>query len=258
MSSRRNHHDRNGYRERGGADEIKTSMTKVHLTIRLGWLLSGLFLAHCTAPNIGWIAADYQRLTYRNFRDDARFQAPLDFDALDYPRLHAAIFYTTNVARVRHNRPVLRYHAFLEQAAQSYAQRMVRRDFFAHEDPYAADRRTVAHRVRAVGVANPRPSENLAIYFGIRYRPREPVYALRDGNGQFSRQPNGPPILNHSYLSFAEAVVDFWSHSPKHRDNMLAKEAVQLGCGAAFFWDVQGFPKFKVVQVLQWFEPVEQ
>jgi hypothetical protein len=46
-------------------------------------------------------------------------------------------------------------------------------------------------------------------------------------------------------------------HSPPHRDNILAPEAVELGCGAAFFRDGQGFPKFKLVQVFQWYEPVQ-
>ena len=64
--------------------------------------------------------------------------------------------------------------------------------------------------------------------------------------------------ISRYYLSFAEAVVDFWMYSPKHRDNTLAREAQQMGCGAAFYWDEQGFPKFKTVQVFQWFEPVRR
>ncbi len=82
------------------------------------------------------------------------------------------------------------------------------------------------------------------------------MYVLPGRRGQFSRTPNGQPIPNHTYRSFAEAVIDFWMSSPKHRENLLAKEALQLGCGAAFFRDDQGFPKFKLVQVFQWYEPV--
>jgi hypothetical protein len=102
------------------------------------------------------------------------------------------------------------------------------------------------------------PAENLASYFGIRYQPRERVYRLPSGKGQFSRTRHGQPIPNHTYRSLAEAVIDFWLSSPPHRANMLAEHALELGCGAAFFWDANGFPKFNLVQLYQWYEPARE
>lgn len=223
----------------------------------LGGLFCVLVLTSCTASRRSWKVDDYQRLTHRTFHDVAIFHVPLDFDDLDYGRLHAAIFYATNAVRGRHQRSALTHQPLLEQAARLYAQRLVSYAFFDHEDPYTATLRSVDDRVRAAGVVNPSSSENLAIYFAIRYRPRERVFRLRGQRGQFSRTPNGPAIPPHTYLSFAQTVVDFWMHSPNHRDAILAPEALELGCGAAFFWDRQGFPKFKLVQVFQWYEPVQ-
>jgi uncharacterized protein YkwD len=204
-----------------------------------------------------WVPSGYKRLTYENYRAEKLFHDLLDFDALDYARLHAALFFATNAVRARHSRSVLAYHPLLEQAARLHAQRMVTQNFLAHDNPYDDSLRTVEDRVRSVGVVNPEPTENIATYFGIRYRPREPVYRLDGGQGRFSRRPGGPPIAKHTYLSFAEAVVDLWMHSPEHRHNILAREAQQMGCGGAFYWDEQGFPKFKTVQVFQWFEPIQ-
>ena len=215
-----------------------------------------LCLAACTRSTSRWDAEDYQRLTHRTFRHEVIFQLPLDFENLDYARLQAAIFYETNAVRVRHHRSVLTHRPVLEQVARQYAQRMVRADFFDHDDPYTVILRTVEDRVRKAGVINPLPSENLAIYFGIQYKPRVPAFPLRGQPRQFSWSRNGPAIPNHTYASLAQTVVDFWMHSPPHRDNLLAPEAVELGCGAAFFRDGQGFPKFKLVQVFQWYEPV--
>jgi uncharacterized protein YkwD len=227
---------------------------------RLALVIGTLLLCtQCAPPSTisAWKPTYYGRLTSQNYRQEALFHEPLTFNTIDYPRLHAAIFFATNAARIRHGRQALGYHPLLERAARLHAQRMVARNFFAHENPFEEQLRTVEQRVRQVGVLNPEPTENLAIAFGIVYTPGEPVYRLSGTKSQFSRSPGGPPIPNHTYLSFAEAVVDYWLHSPEHRVNMLAPEGRQMGCGAAFYWGEQGFPRFKAVQVFQWFKPVK-
>jgi uncharacterized protein YkwD len=198
-----------------------------------------------------------QRMTYRSLHDDPRFQEPLQFADLDYPRLHQAMFYATNAVRVRHGLAPLAHHPRLEKTARRYAERMVTHNFMAHVDPSAAVHlRTPEQRLRAAGVVNAMPAENLASYVGIQYQEGEQVYRLPGRKGQFSRTRDGPPMPNHTYRSFAEGVVDAWMSSPEHRDNILAERALQLGCGAAFFWDASGFPKFKLVQLYQLYERV--
>ena len=218
-------------------------------------MLNFLLLMQCTASTASREIPVDPRMTYRSLREDPRFQEPLQFDALDYPQLHTAMFYATNAVRVRHGLPPLAHHPRLEQAAWHYAKRMAEHNFMAHVDPYAAAHlRTPEQRLRAAGVANAMPAENLASYFGIRYQEGEKVYRLPDRKGQFSPTPNGQPIPNHTYRSFAEATVDFWMSSPHHRANILAETALELGCGAAFFWGTDGFPKFKLVQLYQLYE----
>ncbi len=225
-------------------------------TVHLSLLLGFLCLVQCAPIKAPQEVYDLQRMSYRQLYEDPRFQEPLQFSDIDYPRLHAALFYATNAVRASRGAAPLTYHALLEKAAWQYAGRMVKKDFMAHEDPYAAHLRTAEQRAQATGVTNAILAENLATYFGIQYRRRERVYVLPGRRGQFSRTPYGQPIPNHTYRSFAESVIAFWMSSSRHRENLLAEEALELGCGAAFFRDENGFPKFKLVQVFQWYQPV--
>src|SRR5688572_14863814 len=157
------------------------------LTVMLNFLL----LMQCTSSMASRESPVDPRMMYRSLREDPRFREPLQFDALDYPQLHIAMFYATNAVRVRHGLAPLAHHPRLEQVAWHYAKRMVEHNFMAHVDPYAAAHlRTPVQRLRAAGVANAMPAENLASYFGIRYQEGEKVYRLPDRKGQFSRTPN--------------------------------------------------------------------
>ncbi len=80
-------------------------------------LFNVLLLMQCTPSKAGREIPHSQRMTYRPLHTDARFQEPLRFDEMDYPRLHAAIFYATNAARVRRGSAPLAYHPLLERAA---------------------------------------------------------------------------------------------------------------------------------------------
>ncbi len=213
-------------------------------------------LVQCTFSRAARDISEDQRATYRPLHTEPRFQESLRFAALDYPRLHAAIVYATNAVRVQRRVAPLASHPSLEKAAWRYAQRLAEKKFLGHVDPHAAPHlRTPEQRARAAGVENAKPAENLATYFGIQYQAPEPVYRLPGQPGQFSRTRHGPPIPSHTYRSLAEEVVEYWMSSPPHRANLLSQHALQLGCGAAFFWDANGFPKFVLVQLYQWYEP---
>jgi len=105
---------------------------------------------------------------------------------------------------------------------------------------------------------NPFIAENIATHFGIKYKPRTPVYRLDTEKGTFSYQPGGALIPNHTYLSFAEVIVAQWLDSPPHRANLLSQDAVQLGCGAYFFRDQSFYnmPTFVATQNFQLYEKI--
>lgn len=191
---------------------------------------------------------------WRSYSQMKLFQEPIDFNNVDKSRLNAACYHETNARRVSHGFKALAYHERLESIAQIYAEVMVRDNFFAHHHPTNSSLRTTEDRGLAAGIQNPKIAENIAITIGIPYESGAPVYPR--GQGQFSHSPDGPIIQAHTYASFAKEVLDQWMNSPGHRQNILSKDAVALGCGASFFWQ-DGFPAFKAVQNFQFFIPIK-
>jgi uncharacterized protein YkwD len=209
-------------------------------------------------PQTGWRHSDYKSTTYKNFRDNPLFSQTIDFTRIDYPLLNAAIFFATNEARVENGRKPLPFALELERSAYLHAKSMVEQNFFSHENPRDKERKTVEHRARLAGIKNPFVAENIATRSGIVYEPNTPFYLINAEQGTFSYTSGGPIIPNHTYLSFAEAIVKQWLDSPGHRRNLLSKDALQLGCGAYFYRDVDfhNMPNFKAVQNFQLFREI--
>lgn len=179
---------------------------------------------------------------------------PLELGALDHALLSEAIFHETNRRRETEGLGSLQALPELAQAACLHARDMTQEDFFAHENPINAERETPADRVRLVGL-NPRfVAENLAQAFLLRYEAGEPVYPREEGGETvFAREPGGPPLEPHSYLSFAEALLDDWMASPGHRENILAAEPSALGAACAPL-ETEEMPLAYCVQVF--FDPL--
>ncbi len=105
----------------------------------------------------------------------------------------AEVVTRTNAERTRRGLRGLRVDARLARAAHAHSADMVRRGFFAHENP---DGQQIWDRAVAVGYAYRKVAENIAA-------------------GQRS----------------AEEVVRGWMHSPGHRANILDAELSQIGIG---------------------------
>jgi cysteine-rich secretory family protein/TerD domain-containing protein len=101
----------------------------------------------------------------------------------------------TNAERARHGLAPLTTDARLGAAAQAHSADMVRRGFFAHENP---DGKQVWDRAVAAGYAYRKVAENIAA-------------------GQRT----------------AEEVVRGWMESPGHRANILDRDLSQIGVGRA-------------------------
>jgi len=197
-----------------------------------------------------WTEKQYQVFDCERFENYEPANRPIDFQRIDYPLLHAAIFYATNRVRLANGREPFRHLAALEQSAAMHAGDMAELDFFSHHNPFDPKRADAARRMALCGITTGRRSENIAETFGIRYRsgdplipPKGPPYVFRDFD---TRQP----IPNHSYNSFAEALLEEWMGSPAHRGNILDPRVHYLGCGARHFLRIQFYylDCFKAVQ----------
>jgi len=221
--------------------------------IRLGKYFIALI---ALAGNTLFAQTDYYSYTLKNFRKANEFNETIDLKNLDLSRLNAVIFYLTNEQRVKKKLNELSYHPKLEESAILHSENMVKYNFFSHYNPKSKKLHDPNDRARYVGIENPFLGENIVESFVLQYKAGDDVYPR--GKGIFSYKPDGDPIPPHTYLSLGEAMIDRWMHSPQHRDNILSKKAVQLGCGTAFFLkeDFNEMPAVIATQNFQSFEAV--
>jgi len=182
----------------------------------------------------------------------ARAALRIDFAAVDESLLAAAIFAETNARRTEHGAQPLRSHPMLAEMARRHADRMVEQDFYSHGDPDPALARP-DDRARRAGIENPHIGENIHDHRAIQAEGA--VYPL--GRGRFAATPDGPPLPAYTYRALARAIVDEWMASSGHRENILRRDARQLGVGVRFYWRDGGWPFVKAVQDFQVFEEIE-
>jgi len=196
----------------------------------------------------------YENKNNQDFRKDALFNEEIDFGNIDLARMNAVLFLLTNEIREQNHLQSLQYSPQLENSATMHAQDMLSDDFFGHMNPSHPGKKSPNDRASLCGVTNPLLAENIIEGYGLQYKSNETVY-LR-GKGKFSSTPDGELLKPHTYLSFGESLISGWMNSKDHRKNMLAGEALQLGCGVAFYTDHEfnDMPSFKAVQNFQWYQ----
>lgn len=200
--------------------------------------------------------SDYYSYTLKNFRRSEQFNQIIDLQNPDLARLHAVVFYLTNEQRKKRRLSELSYHPKLEASSVIHSESMVKYDFFSHINPNSKKLHDPNDRARFVGIENPYLAENIAESFVLKYTAGDEVYP--GDKGIFSYKKNGDPIQTHSYLSLGESMIKSWMNSPPHRDNILSKKAVQLGCGTAFYLkkDFNEMPAVIATQNFQFYEPL--
>jgi uncharacterized protein YkwD len=195
--------------------------------------LKNLEQLDCCSEIEEWKYENYS-LSYEDFLKIKKVNESIDFSAINYPLLHAAIFYETNQERIKAGVSVLRFHQSLEAAAYGHALDMRTYNFFSHTSVVSGKER-LGDRARLAGFNWTRIGENIAISFGINYEAGTPVYNPNQNGGYFSYEYKGDPILPHTYLTFAKAIVNQWMNSPGHKANMLNANYSYLGIGAAHY-----------------------
>jgi uncharacterized protein YkwD len=197
-----------------------------------------------------WNDSFYDAFDAEGFRNYEPAGQPIDFDNIDYGLLNAAIFYETNRVRLKHGKPVFRHARPLEEAALLHARDMVQLWFFSHQNPHEPEKRTLSQRLALFGVEGGYRAENISEAFGIRYTQGTSIIPPERGSSIFRYYETGKVIPNHSYISFAEALLQRWMDSAGHRANVLSERFNYLGCGAFHYRNeaFYGIDQFKAVQ----------
>jgi len=199
--------------------------------------------------SLKWDYSKYKDYNYKSFVDSRYARQKIRFDYIDYPLLHAAIFYETNRQRVLNGLPSFIHSPSLEKAAHEHSIDMVAYGFFSHTS-VVEGKETMSKRFAKVGIKNAYTGENIADFSAIDYQPGKSVFAPPQNGGYFSYTYQGEPIGNHTYMSAAKALLKQWMNSPGHRKNILNTKFKYLGVGAAYFEEesFHNMPYFKATQ----------
>jgi uncharacterized protein YkwD len=194
-------------------------------------------------------AALFTNDTAASFARNVEARRLIDPANINQQLLEAAVFHETNRRRAEQGLAALRYDAKAHEMARLQARAMAKDQAVEHEnsDPKL---RTMQDRAKAVGLRPRVLAENVASAFGRRYKSGQNFY-IREENGRtiYSYEPEGPAIPMHTYLSFAEALVESWMQSPGHRKNILHKEPEYLGCACELSPKKSGMETFYCAQV---------
>ncbi len=188
---------------------------------------------------------EYNSIT---FRQVPKAGQPLDLRRLDLDLLDAAVFHETNRRRQQHGLAPLPYSGKVRQMASIQSRAMAQSGIVSHEHPEPS-KKTVADRARFVGLQPSFLAENVASSFGRKYKSGQKFFVREEGGRKlYSYEPDGPPIPMHTYLSFAEALVDEWMASPGHRENLLHSAPQFLGCACEAGRNNSGIETFYCTQ----------
>ncbi len=133
----------------------------------------------------------------------------IDLKHINYNLLSAAIFHETNQKRKKYGKEPLSHLPRLDEASMIHAGDMAEHQYVGHMNPRERELRTPLDRVQEVGLDDIHfVAENVASHFGLQYKPGTAVFQIKkDGHTEYSYQPGGKPIENHTYRSFAESLV---------------------------------------------------
>ncbi len=164
------------------------------------------------------------------FLENPSVQQPIDVKRLDYGVITQTLFHVTNQVRAKRKRNPVKYHAKLAQAACLHAQDMAIRGKLGHINSQNITFRTPYDRVSAIGFVANSVSENIAEMPVIQYKSGKTFYTRTENTHTIvSYTPNGPPIERHTYLGFAQSLLDQWMDSRGHRHNILSDKAEFTG-----------------------------
>ena len=202
-------------------------MKNLFIVVLSIWTLS--IHSQGSAVKSAWSKKLYEKYTHTTFAQFKPFQEKVDIKSIDYPLLHAAIFYLTNVERTKKRRKLVKWNLNLEIAAYHHSKAMVEANFFSHRSKLKK-RTDTDDRAKLAGISNPFIAENIAKSF------------INE---------------NDTYLSLSkEFDLEQWMNSSGHKANILNKEALQLGVGL-FYKRIGQFDYVFSTQNFQWYELVK-
>lgn len=159
-----------------------------------------------------------------------RFHRPIVSDGLDLRLFDEAVTIYANAARKQHGKPPLKSDPALARAAAAHAHNMAKLQTHSHRLPVAGEGRLVQRMARN-SVKYRTAGENIGMEKVFRLTGR-PI-STRASGCSFTYADTGAPVPVHTYATLAQAAVQRWMASPKHRASLLSKAFKRVGNSAA-------------------------
>ena len=164
-----------------------------------------------------WKNENYTIHNYKSFQKLATIYEKIDIKKIDYDLLNAAIFYATNIQRLKYKRKPFEYSKALCIAAQEHSEDMVNFNFYSHTSKVKG-KKTMSERLNRVGISNAYMAENIYNFF----------------------------LKSPTYWSLAEGLVEGWMNSKGHKANILNRDYRYLGCGSKYYFNKEWPDYFNV------------
>jgi uncharacterized protein YkwD len=187
-----------------------------------------LFIGQTSTKNSSWNKQSYEKYNHVSFSKLEEINQTINFNKIDYPLLHATIFFLTNKERAKRKKEIISWNKNLEIAAFNHSKMMAELKFFSHSSKIKK-RKEPEDRAKIAGITNPFIAENIA---------------------------KTPVDSQDTYLSLAKKIVTQWMNSSGHKSNILSKDALELGVGV-FIIKEKEFNYVYSTQNFQWFYLIE-
>ena len=183
-----------------------------------------IFFTQNTIKSSIWEKQSYDKYSHENINKLDEIHQLIDLKKIDYPLLHATIFFLTNKERAKRKKKIISWNHNLEIAAFNHSKVMAEQKNFSHTSRIKK-RKEPENRAEIAGITNPFIAENIA---------------KTTVNSQ------------DTYLSLSKKIVAQWMNSPGHKSNILSKDAFELGVGVFIILEKQVYYIYST-QNFQWF-----
>lgn len=159
---------------------------------------------------------------------------------MDRGLLQAAMFHVTNQKRIENGLLPFEHSDAIEKVASGHASDMVNFQFYSHVSQVKG-KQSVDDRFAQEGINLKLVGENISSSIGLQYQDGRKIIIPSSGGTYTYASSKREVILPHTYLSYAQEVVQLWMNSPSHRKSILNPYFVKLGCGASVFGNREFF-----------------
>ncbi len=183
---------------------------------------------HLSAPVFIFPDNAYELHSWQSFYLLTEIHDTIDIYNPSLSLLSAAVFYATSKVRYHKGLREFTFSPELRNMAAQHSKAMATYDFVDHFNLHQPKFRTMNKRSNHFH-ANAE-AENVASEFLYRYDTGTNFYRVWTGKSYSFYTDEGLPIQQHTYLSFAESLVQNWMNSPGHRKAILNRNYFTLGC----------------------------